>query len=704
MSSTDEALQTQLDALFFEELQDNVRILGDGLVLLGHELEDDPRDELVQRLFRAAHSLKGAAHSAGVTDAIGPCHRTEELLDQLRRGSRVVDEPTMEALLADLDLLISLEQEIRAAPGDARSPESPAIDPTRDDPPDDGRVASTPQPTLPGPNAQDDRTRVSVGRLDELVQRTGALLSSADQVRSLTDDVAGVTDIATAIGRHRRRSSGLGSAPGASDFVQVIETLDHLTTRARQVDRQLRHVAAELADAAQDLRLQPFRDVTAGFESTVRELCRSTGTQSRLVIEGGDVELDRDVGDAIREPLLHLVRNAVDHGIEETGTRASRGKAPMGTVRIRAVPRGTQVVVTVADDGAGIDERALRVAAARAGEAPGPPGEDLQLAFVPGVSTAQELTDVSGRGIGLDAAREKVESLGGTIHLRSEPDRGTEVELRVPRTLAVIRVAVVDIGAGVLMTLPTAAIERLHPLGDEELEHVEGRLYASVGGRPRPAVPLADAVAATAGPTGRASAGVAVEIQDEDGLLLVHRADADLDVVLRSLPARVAGDSSVLGAALLPDGRATIVVNPSAALRVGLSTTAAPWQTVPEHPPSRVLLAEDTLTTRALERSILEGAGYDVIVAADGAEALELLRNHPVDVVVSDVDMPRMSGIELCRAIRSSIGLSDVPVILVTSLASADDRRRGLEAGASAYLVKSAFDQAALLDAVRRFV
>lgn len=376
----------------------------------------------------------------------------------------------------------------------------------------------------------------------------------------------------------------------------------------------------------------------------------------------------------------------------------------MGTVRIRAVPRGTQVVVTVADDGAGIDQSALRAAAARVGEAPGPPGEDLQLAFAPGVSTAEVITDVSGRGIGLDAAREKVESLGGTIHLRSGPGRGTEVELRVPRTLAVLRVAVVDVGEGVLMALPAATIERLHQFGDEEIELVEGRLYVSVGGRPRPAVSLADAVAAAAGPAGSASAGVAVEIQGEDSVLLVHRADADLDVVLRALPARVAGDPAVLGAALLPDGRATIVVNPSAALRVGLSTPAVLRQAVPARPPSRVLLAEDTLTTRALERSILEGAGYDVIVAADGAEALELLREHPVDVVVSDVDMPRMSGIDLCRAIRSSIGLSDVPVVLVTSLASADDRRRGLQAGASAYLVKSAFDQAALLDAVARFV
>jgi two-component system chemotaxis sensor kinase CheA len=668
-----DGLQQQLEALFLEELQDNLRILNDGVVALESRGADTQLvTQLVTQLFRAAHSLKGAAHSASVVAAVSPCHRLEELFAQLRDGARGVDADALATVAEGLRELAAVERELSGPT--SHQPTAPSSTPDATPAPTGGGApAPEPMPAASGGRV-DVRARVTVGRLDRLVERSGSLVATTHRVRSLVDDLDGLAD-----------SSGGG-------FAEVARS-------ARELERHLRSLAEQVAEDAQQLRLQPFHDVTAGLDHAVRELCRSTGTDARLVVQGGDVELDRDIGDALREPLLHLVRNAVDHGIERPDDRSALGKTPRGTVRVAAAERSGHVAITVSDDGGGFDVDGLRAAIGEGAEAI----DDVEVAFLPGVSTATVVTDVSGRGMGLDAARAKVEALGGTCQVRTERGSGTDIEIHVPRSLAVLRVLIVDTGDGDLVALPMAGITRLHRLGDDDVEHVEGRLAVALDGGRRPAVALAAALSMRAETAGDAF-GVGVEVADDDGVLLVRRAVTEMELVLRPLPARVGASTGLLGAALLPTEEVALVANPSAALRIGLAQAAPPPPTPASARRSRVLLAEDTLTTRALERSILERAGYEVVVAVDGLDALERLRDEVVDVVVSDIDMPRMSGIDLCRAIRSSVQHGDLPVVLVTSLGSDEDRRRGLEAGASAYIVKSAFDQHALLDAVGRFV
>lgn len=669
----DADLQRQLEALFAEELQDNLRVLRDGLA----QLEDEGFDgALVRELFRAAHSLKGAAHSASVLDAIGPCHRLESRLAEVRDDAEQLDRSLLAELDRDLGLLIGLERRLQASTGAATAAPAPAPD-----------AGDRRPPTVPRGDA---RARVEVGRLDRLVERSAALLTATHGLRSLTEDLESITGVARSTGHDQRATTASTSA------------LAGLALRARTLDRHVRAIADEVAETAQDLRLQPFHDVTAGLDHAVRELCRSTGTDARLVVEGGDIELDRDVGDALREPLLHLVRNAVDHGIEAPEQRRAAGKAPTGTVTVSAAGEGSRVLVTVRDDGAGVD--VVNLTSQLADGDASVDHDDMEIAFTPGLSTADTITEVSGRGIGLDAARARVESLGGTLHLHSDRSAGTEVTIRVPRSLAVLRVMIVDAGCGELVGVPVSAVTRLHRVTDDQVEHVEGRLAVVLDDGRQPAVHLAAALSLHRGTLVADGLNVAVGVVDGAGVLLVQRALTELDVVLRPLPARVGAGAGLLGGALLPSGAVALVVNPSAALRNGLSLAAPPRQRRAPSRRHRVLLAEDTLTTRALERSILESAGYEVVVAVDGVEALECLREDTVDAVVSDIDMPRMGGIELCRAIRSSVHHSDVPVILVTSLGSEEDRRRGLDAGANAYLVKTAFDQTALLDAVGRFL
>ncbi|MEX2660085.1 MAG: response regulator [Acidimicrobiales bacterium] len=691
MAVDDVALQARLEALFLEELQDNARVLAQGAAALERRPDAGARDDLVQQLFRAAHSLKGAAHSAGVAQAVDPCHRLEELLGEVREGSRAVDDALVTALLRDVDALVVIEQELRSGSVGSGS-ERPADEPAA------GAAGPVPAPAA----ASEGRARVAVARLDQLVQRAGSLLTTAERVGALAQGVAAARDEISEIERRGRRG---GATVLDTHRSALPAMLVELSTRASAVDRELRRAASGLADTAQELRLQPFGDVAAGLDQSVREACRTTGSEAVLVVTGDDVELDRDIGDAIREPLLHLVRNAVGHGIEAPDRREELGKPRRGTVRVSAVAEGTTVAITVADDGAGVDVSALRASAGSLADSD--PDDDLELAFLPGLSTASAVTDVSGRGVGLDAVRSRIEALGGRVDIRSEAGRSTEVGIHVPVTLAVLHVVVVDVGGGNPIAVPAASIARLHRLGADAIEHLEGRSSVTVGDRSSPAVSLAAALGFPVDGDARPP-GIAIEITGEGSMLLVADVatglDAELEAVLRPLPTRARGSVGILGAALLPSGRVALVVNPSAALRSTRAMAAVPAPPTPVHQRHTVLLVEDTVTTRALERSILESAGYDVVVAADGAEAWALLAGNAVDVVVSDVDMPRMSGIELCRAIRSSPRFGELPVVLVTSLASADDRRRGADAGANAYLVKSAFDQAALLDAVRRLL
>ena len=646
MEGDDERLRARLEALFREELQDNMRVLADGLARLQEADGEGLPSSLLQELFRAAHSLKGAAHAAGVTAAVEPCRRLEQSLADVRAGDRAVDDTLVQDLAADVDELLALDR---------------ALDAPTVGPPVPGERYAAVHASLAQP-----RTRVAVDALEDLVHEAGALVSATQQLHAL--------------------AASLDQSP----------ILEHAAAEAADVARKLDRAGGRIAEMAQQLRMQSIANVTSGLEQAVRELCRTTGKQAELTIEGADVELDRDVGDAIRDPLLHLVRNAIDHGIEHPEERDAAGKPAIGSVRVSAHVEGARVLVTVADDGAGVDVDALRSAAGTSVTS----DDDLDLAFEAGVSTAPALTDVSGRGIGLDAVRSRVESLGGTVLLRSSRGNGTEVVMAVPVTLSVVRIVIVRAG-GEAVAIPAAAVSRLHRVDADQLRHLEGAYRVALLDRVVPAVDLADALGLAGGKPDDGHV-VLVELADQDTFLIVDGVDAEHEALLQQVPPRATAGALTLGAVILPSGSTVLVANPAACARLGTVGTASERRFTGARQRVTVLLAEDTLTTRALERSILEGAGYEVVEAADGADAWRLLNERAIDIVVSDVDMPRMGGIELCTAIRSSPRLSDVPVVLVTSLATDDDRRRGIEAGASAYLVKSAFEQAALLDALRR--
>jgi two-component system chemotaxis sensor kinase CheA len=743
-----DGLRTRLRALFLDELDEHVGLLNRGLLTLERGADGESRGDVVTELFRSAHSLKGAAHSAGVDAVAMLCHRLEDVLAGMRDGSIDLAAVSLEPLFAAVDAIAAAAARLRAGeevssdvvdeaivglssplPRRAgRDPEHadsapPAVgasgaasEPDGGQPPRAERDRAQPAPAVDpvAPRAAGDGTsvRVATTKLESLLNQAGELLLACHRVSALAAEVT-----ATAYAFTRRPAGPVPKSGGAggdhdSAFMTAGREMERLAGVANQADRVLSQVGQALARGVREVRMLPFAHACDGLDRVVRDLGKAGGKEVALQVHGGDVELDRPVLQVLRESLVHLVRNAVDHGIETPDERRASGKPATGLISVSASVQGGGVEVSVNDDGAGIDATALRTEAARLGVAlPEDPDEaPFDLLFTPGFSTSPVVTDRSGRGVGLDAVRTDVERMGGSVAVTSRPGAGTDLTLRIPLTLSTVRVLLVALGEEV-MGLPTLGLTRLVGLSSEDMVQVEGRPMLLLGDRLAPVVSLAYPLGLSdnGDPDVASSNGVVVEAGSSQVVLLVDGLVGEREVVMKSLGPRLEGVPVALGGTILPSGRVSVILNAGACVRLALSVPSARVNDIaPDRIESpsrkRILLAEDTFTTRALERSILEAAGYEVLAAVDGAEAWHLLNQHGADLVVSDVNMPRMDGFELCGAIRRSAPWQDLPVVLVTSLDSDEDRRRGVEAGADAYVVKSDFEQPVLLETVERLL
>jgi two-component system chemotaxis sensor kinase CheA len=456
--------------------------------------------------------------------------------------------------------------------------------------------------------------------------------------------------------------------------------------------------------------MRPFAEAVEPLARTVRDLAKAGGKDVRLEVEGAEVEADRAVLDGLRDALLQLVRNAVDHGIEGPAQRKRWRKPRSGTVRVAAALAGDRLAVTVTDDGRGLDVARIREAlAARGVPAPEDDVAVLQALLAGGVSTRAEPTAISGRGVGLDIVRNAVERINGTMRASWEAGAGTTFVIECPPSLATVRAVLVRVGADTL-AVPTTHITRLDRLPAADIRRSQGRQVVPTDDGPVPLVSLAQIL----GPplAGRPVADIVPVAFLEDGphrlAVAVDELVAEHEVVLRPVEHDGLAARYVSGATVLGSGRVAPVLNAPAVLAAGLGVTQGGGLELaaPEAPRRalRVLVVDDSITTRTLEESVLEAAGYEVLTAVDGADAWRTIQEQGCDLVVADVDMPRMDGFDLCRAIRTSRRFKELPVILVTALESPEHRKRGMEVGADAYIGKSGFDQEQLLATVRQLV
>jgi two-component system chemotaxis sensor kinase CheA len=452
----------------------------------------------------------------------------------------------------------------------------------------------------------------------------------------------------------------------------------------------------------------PVGVALAGLPRLVRDTAAACGKQARLELVGDGTEVDRSVLEGISGALTHLVRNAVDHGIEPPGERAAAGKPARGAVRLHARQLGSEVIIAVTDDGRGIDVERVRQQAARHGiDTDGMNSDELlQLIFRSGLSTTTFVTDISGRGVGLDVVRTNVEAARGRVEVRSEPGSGTEFRIIVPITLAVLRCLLVEAGhQRFALPFHRVVLTQAHERASQV--QAEGRTVVWVDDQPVPVTTLAETIGTA---DGQPSRGPIVVLTDNarQHAFQVDRLVGQRDVVLKGLSRLLPHLPAVAGASVEPDGSIFIVLDPPGLIQRARQTRRTHALTVPaDHADTlrhRILVVDDALTVRELQRSILQRAGFDVRLATDGLQAMSRLAEEPADLVLTDIEMPNMDGFALTQAIRAHAALANIPVLILSSRSSEADRQRGLDVGADGYIIKSGFDEASLLAAVNRLL
>jgi two-component system, chemotaxis family, sensor kinase CheA len=735
----DEATRAEILTTFRAELAEHCQVLIGVFLALEKEPEAYERGQLLDEAFRSAHSLKGAARAVAFGAVEGLGHGLEGVLEAVRDAGLELSPMLFDRLYAVVDRL-------SGAFGDDGAPDLSEADSqelvrqlgmangarAKSPGPRSVQVAAGAPPPAPRSSAVNETVRLPAARLDALLEQLGELVVPRMEI---TEGLARLTALrgeldawqrdwrkARPLLRPLERDGTFGRARPLVRFLERNEAhlaalgpeLAALQARLAGPTAQISALTEGLQADIRRVRMLTFGSLAPVLERAVRDLARGTGKEARLVLVGAETEVDRRVMEGTKDALLHLLRNALDHGIEPASNRQNLGKPSIGSLIVTVAQRGATVIVEVDDDGAGIDAGAVRRAAIARGlisdmEAGAmPDAEALRLIFLPGVSTRAEVSEVSGRGVGLDVVAHAVEHLGGRVDVESRPGLGAHFTITVPLTLATSRAVIVE-AAGVQYALPTAAVERV--IRPTRLGSLAGRMTIEYGGLPIPVATLAGLVdphGGHASPDPAHPGVVAIlTIGAQRAALAIERVVGEESVVVKPLGYPLLRVRYVSGATILGSGRVVPILNARDLVRAALGAGAAvaPLRLVePERPRRRVLVVDDSLTTRTLERYILEAAGYEVEVAGDGAEAMAMLQERGCDLLVSDVEMPEIDGVELTKLIRLDPKLRILPVILVTTRDSPADRQRGLKAGADAYIVKSSFDQDNLLRTIAELI
>lgn len=478
---------------------------------------------------------------------------------------------------------------------------------------------------------------------------------------------------------------------------------------------RLNFVADELEEGIRNVRLLPLSQIFNLFPRLVRDLARELSKEIYFSIEGGETAADKRILEELKDPLMHMLRNAIDHGVELPHEREQAGKTRVASIRLRAYQTANNVMVELQDDGRGLDIPAIKAIALKRrlhseDELAAMSREQLHLLiFAPGFSTSAMVTDVSGRGVGMDVVRINIERLKGSIRVHSEPGKGTTFTIRLPSTLATTRVLLVTL-AGRPYAIPVEWVQTIVRVTRNQIFSIEGRQTIVLDDRALPIVRLSSLLELPLETSGDAAIYVVLEVGEERFGVQVDGLVDEQEVMLKPLGALLKRVRNVSGVTILAAGEICPVLNAHDLAKSALhfaprhAPVFALDEAVEDVSRKVILLAEDSITTRTQEKRILEGAGYEVVTAVDGADAFQKLATREFDAVVSDIEMPNMDGLTLAARIRENPRYNELPIVLVTSLASDDDKRRGIEVGANAYITKGTFEQKVLVDTLRRLV
>lgn len=694
--------------IFAREAEEHLQVLRQGSLALE---QDGFSPERVHELLRSAHTLKGSARMLDLQTLGQVAHALEDLLKEVEQGGREVSSGLIDLLLVATDALEALIAQAHSGgeievnvdlvlEGLATGvlPEVPA-------------AREEPAPAAPEKAVERDTVRTSVARLDQMVNLLGELLISRRVLEERGRQLAsGLVRLEAFLRRLRKAENYALLRSILGDLGRVAMALEADT-------QELSYLAEELHGEAMELRMLPLGTITEDLVRMVRNLAREQGKEAQLVVSGEEVELDRMMLEAARPMLLHMLRNAVDHGLEAPQERQSAGKPAAGRITLSATTEGGFVHLRLTDDGRGIDPVRVRQVAVERGllqaeEAATLSDEEaVYLILRPGFSTREIITDISGRGVGMDVVKAQIDRVKGNLVIHSQPGQGTDMFLKLPLTMAMVTGLVIDC-EGEIYALPLHYVSEIVRLGEKDILSEAGQEVIRVRGRTLPLLALPQLLGAPHREQlqlpGRATALV-LNFREQQLACLVTRTLNVQELVVKGMGQQLKSVRFCTGATILGDGQPALILSVPDLFGSGLGAGATRLRQDFEEQRAarfkgRVLVVDDSITTRTMEKNILETHGYQVTVAVCGDEALARLAEQEFDLMVSDVEMPGMTGFELTARVRESEATRELPVIIVTSLASDADRRKGIEVGAQAYIVKGAFDQGTLLETVESLI
>jgi two-component system chemotaxis sensor kinase CheA len=785
----------ELKEIYRVSSQEHLKNLESGIL----QLEREPSQlEIVADLLQAAHSLKGDSRVAGVETMEIVTHTLEEVFGRIQCQEIAVTEElsdrlyqtldgmqrlvtsalTGEPVRVDIEVMVQLlttatrSSEIDAVeqPVEPQNPTSPtweAAELSLTHQPRTGEMISRQSTALSATEKEADgylvkatdeiaiyptrieqpyridTVRVPTQALDKLVTQVGELIVSKTRMAHTVAEIESISNLwqTWKAGRLQEQVSGEAYASKERIEARLDQKIRRLRILAQENNTKLEFVAGELEARIANLRQLPLSQLFQLFPRLVRDLAKEQAKQVELIIQGSDTQVDKKILEEIKDPLMHLIRNAIDHGIETPTERINAGKPQQATVKLKGYQAGNKIVVEIQDDGKGLDLEKIKSTAIKRGLHHREELENMSVAqiqnliFQPGFSTRNFITEVSGRGVGMDVVKTNIEKLKGIIEINSIPGQGCTFYFKLPTTLAKSNVLLVEIH-GIVHALPIDFVEANLLIDPQQIFPLEGRDTIAINGKAVSVANLANLLEITKSPAYTLAAKVddistnrkpcvLLQVGEEKFGLIVDRMLDVIDVALKPQSNILRRVRNVAGATILGTGQVCVILSPTDLLKslkqthTSLLSTSKPQVKMLQQSQAKgmpvsghslaaskykVLVAEDSMLVRTQEKRLLEAAGYEVVTAVDGLDGYNKLQSNYFDAVISDVEMPNVDGFAFTEQIRQHDEYSELPIILVTSLASEEDKRKGAEAGANAYIVKSQFNQNILLDTLARLV
>lgn len=760
MDTKDEELIKRLQAIFRVEAEEHIRRFSSLLIELENNKKTTEIGELTENIFRETHSLKGAARSVGMKDIEAVCHVLEDIFGKIKKEAINLTAKQFDILHKATDSLIKmiagsekkapgehreLIKQLRTITGeDEQSVTSGELKkPDANTPEKNNNPVSvlTEEPTeevhLLQEELQITTVRIPTAVLDQLFLQAEQLVQYKITAEQRTADLMSISDFISSWKTEMRKS---GAYHSDGDYQKLrdllywnesnLQELDKSITDITQAMEDDQHLLGRMIDdhldSTKKVLMLPVSTLTEGFPQLVRNLARSQDKEVELIVHGKEIEVDKRIMEELKDPLIHLIRNCIDHGIKKPVERQNLNKSSSGKVilNFNAI-ESRHLAISISDDGEGIDIEKVRSAAVKAGALTIKSldklnaQETLMLIFQSGVSTSPMITDISGRGLGLAIVREKVEKLGGSVSVESSIQNGTTFRLELPLTLSTFRCVLLNTG-GQMFAVPTIHVEHAIRINSEDMKTIENRETIMVEGEIIIAANLAKVleIANTNNDIRNKKNEPESDTNFIQLLILAHAGKriayivddilGEYQIVVKEMGKQLSRVRNISGAAVLGSGKVVPVINVSDLMNSAMHLSVSGRETreikTKIAKKYKILVVDDSITSRTLIKNIVETSGYIVETAVDGMDAFAKALRGNFDLIVSDVDMPRMSGFELTAKIRKDKKLSELPVVLVTALESKEDLEHGLDVGANAYIIKSSFDQSNLLEVIKKLL